>query len=86
MVYVCHGDMVVSKLMINKRAFEFIEATGVTLIDHSFLIGRSAFAGSPQFLVFDVGGPNQNRKTDANTRNSGTKSRQRTQIRSCPDG
>ena len=60
--------MVGSKLMINKRAFEFVEATCVTLIDDSFLIGRSAFAGCPQFLVFDVGGPNKNRKTAANTR------------------
>ena len=79
--------MVVSKLMINKHAFQFIEAPYVTFIDHSFLIGRSAFAGCHQFLVFDVGGQiKTNCKTDANTRNSGAKSRQRTQIRSCPDG
>ena len=47
--YVMVDVMVSSKLMMNKRAPEFVEAACVTLIDHSFLIGRSAFAGCPQF-------------------------------------
>ena len=84
--FTCIHVMVGSKLVINKRAFQLVEATCVRLVDHSFLIARSAFAGCPQCLGFDVGGPNQNRKTDTNTSNSGTKSHQPTQIRSCPDG
>ena len=55
MEYVYMYVMVVSKLMINKRAFQFIEAPYVTFIDWAF-----CFCWLPPVFGFRCWGPNQN--------------------------